>query len=67
MTRYLSSARGRAAARDGAAQPEFVFYLAGADPFEGDQLGGLRRQQGRAAPSAIGSSLRAAATPAFRS
>jgi acetoin utilization deacetylase AcuC-like enzyme len=25
-----------------ASEPEVVFYLAGADPFEGDQLGGLK-------------------------
>ena len=32
-------------------RPQCVFYLAGADPYEDDQLGGLRLTQGRPAPA----------------
>jgi acetoin utilization deacetylase AcuC-like enzyme len=39
--RYLTALRG-ALPRVMATAPEIVVYLAGADPFEGDQLGGLR-------------------------
>ena len=39
--RYLTALRG-ALPRVMATTPEIVVYLAGADPFEGDQLGGVR-------------------------
>ena len=39
--RYLTALRG-ALPRVMATAPEIIVYLAGADPFEGDQLGGLR-------------------------
>jgi len=55
---YLHALR-RALPRVFEADPEMVFYLAGADPFEGDQLGGLSltqeglRQRDRAVLEAV--------------
>jgi acetoin utilization deacetylase AcuC-like enzyme len=43
--RYLAALRA-ALPRVMATTPEIVVYLAGADPFEGDQLGGLRLTKG---------------------
>jgi acetoin utilization deacetylase AcuC-like enzyme len=62
--RYLSELE-RSLPRALEAQPDCVFYLAGADPFEDDQLGGLRMTKDglQARDHMVMEAVRAARTP----
>ena len=64
---YLEGSLGCCRRRSPGPGPTLCFYLAGADPYEGDRLGRLALTRAAAWPRATGSSATRSAAPASRS